>query len=106
MTSPAFRAPLNPATLTDEPFVRFAVTDIDGVCRGKHLSGEKVASMLKGGGTIASAVFGWDIADELYDNVSFTGFHTGYPTSACSWTPAPHANCPGTTTAGSSWASM
>ncbi|MDT8991510.1 glutamine synthetase family protein [Curvibacter sp. APW13] len=78
MTSTTIRAPLNPATLVDEPFVRFAVTDIDGVCRGKHLSGEKVASMLKGGGTIASALFGWDIADELYDNVSFTGFHTGY----------------------------
>jgi len=65
--------------LINEPFVRFAVTDIDGVCRGKHLSGEKVISMLEGGGTIASALFGWDIADELYDNVSFTGFHTGYP---------------------------
>ena len=68
-----------PESLVYEPFVRFAVTDIDGVCRGKHLSGEKVASMLEGGGTIASALFGWDIADELYDNVSFTGFHTGYP---------------------------
>jgi len=69
----------NPESLINEPFVRFAVTDIDGVCRGKHLSGEKIASMLQGGGTIASALFGWDIADELYDNVSFTGFHTGYP---------------------------
>ena len=65
--------------LRTEPFVRFVVTDIDGVCRGKHLSGEKLLSMLEGGGTIASALFGWDIADELYDNVSFTGFHTGYP---------------------------
>jgi len=68
-----------PELLANEPFARFAVTDIDGVCRGKHLSGAKVASMLEGGGTIASAMFGWDIADELYDNVSFTGFHTGYP---------------------------
>ena len=70
---------LSAEALQREPFVRFAVTDIDGVCRGKHLSGEKIASMLQGGGTIASALFGWDIADELYDNVSFTGFHTGYP---------------------------
>jgi len=77
MTSP--HLPFNLEQLAREPFVRFAVTDIDGVCRGKHVSGEKVASMLAGGGTIASAVFGWDIADELYDNVSFTGFHTGYP---------------------------
>ena len=70
---------LDASQLASEPFVRFAVTDIDGVCRGKHLSGEKVAGMLAGGGTIASALFGWDIADALYDNVSFTGFHTGYP---------------------------
>ena len=43
--------------LATEPFVRFSVTDIDGVCRGKHLSGEKVGAMLEGGGTIASALF-------------------------------------------------
>lgn len=72
-------APFDVQHLLHEPYVRFAVTDVDGVCRGKHLSGEKVAGMLEGGGTIASALFGWDIADELYDNVSFTGFHTGYP---------------------------
>jgi glutamine synthetase len=70
---------LDPSLLAQEPFVRFAVTDIDGVCRGKHLSGEKAAALLRGGGTIASAVFGWDIADELYDGVGFTGFHTGVP---------------------------
>ncbi|HWW08558.1 glutamine synthetase family protein [Collimonas sp.] len=65
--------------LASETYARFMVTDIDGVCRGKQLSGEKIASMLDGGGTIASAVFGWDIQDQLYDNVSFTGFHTGLP---------------------------
>jgi glutamine synthetase len=65
--------------LAREPYARFLVTDIDGVCRGKHLSGEKIAAMLDGGGTIASAVFGWDIQDQLYRNVSFTGFHTGLP---------------------------
>jgi glutamine synthetase len=68
-----------PSLLCDEPYVRFAVTDIDGVCRGKHVSAEKAQAMLGGSGTIASAVFGWDIADQLYDNVSFTGTHTGYP---------------------------
>lgn len=79
MNNPRLTAPFSPSLLAHEPYVRFAVTDIDGVCRGKHLSGEKVAGMLEGGGTIASALFGWDIADALYDNVSFTGFHTGYP---------------------------
>src|SRR5262249_28640181 len=27
-------------------------------------------------------VFGWDINDALYDNVRFTGWHTGYPDAA------------------------
>ena len=67
------------ATLQTQSSVRYGVTDIDGVFRGKQVSGEKAASMLKGGGTICSALFGWDIADVLYDNVSFTGWHTGYP---------------------------
>ncbi|MBV6319480.1 glutamine synthetase family protein [Duganella violaceipulchra] len=66
-------------SLAGQPYARFLVTDIDGVSRGKHLSGEKIASMLDGGGTIASAVFGWDIQDQLYEQVSFTGFHTGFP---------------------------
>ncbi len=56
---------------------RFFVTDIDGVCRGKTLSGERMADMLVGGGTIASAVFGWDIADDLYTHsVDFAGMGT------------------------------
>jgi len=56
---------------------RFFVTDIDGVCRGKTLSGPKMAELLGGGGTIASAVFGWDIADDLYTRgVSFAGLGT------------------------------
>ncbi len=56
---------------------RFFITDIDGVCRGKTLSGERMADMLVGGGTIASAVFGWDIADDLYTHsVDFAGMGT------------------------------
>jgi len=56
---------------------RFFITDIDGVCRGKTLSGERMAEMLNGGGTIASAVFGWDIADDLYTHgVDFAGMGT------------------------------
>jgi glutamine synthetase len=65
--------------LAGQPYARFMVTDLDGVARGKHLSGEKIASMLDGGGTIASAVFGWDIQDQLYQQVDFTGVHTGLP---------------------------
>ena len=55
---------------------RFFVTDIDGVCRGKHLSTDKLADMLEGGGTISSAVFGWDMADDLYTaDVDFAHLH-------------------------------
>lgn len=53
---------------------RFFTTDIDGVCRGKTHAGEKMAELLTGGGTIASAAFGWDIADDLYTHtVAFAG---------------------------------
>ncbi|MDE2395503.1 MAG: glutamine synthetase [Burkholderiales bacterium] len=72
-------APHWPDLLAREPYVRFAVTDLDGVCRGKHLSAEKALALLEGGGSIAGSVFGWDIADELYEGVDFAGFHTGYP---------------------------
>jgi glutamine synthetase len=78
MTAPTSTLPPDAGTLAGEPAVRFALTDIDGVFRGKTVSGEKAAAML-GGGTICSAVFGWDINDALYDNASFTGWHTGYP---------------------------
>jgi len=56
---------------------RFFTTDVDGVCRGKMHSGDKMADLLRDGGTMASAVFGWDIADELYGpGVDFAGAHT------------------------------
>lgn len=56
---------------------RFFTTDIDGVCRGKTHSGEKMAELLDSGGTIASAAFGWDIADDLYTHtVTFAGLGT------------------------------
>ena len=53
---------------------RFFTTDLDGVCRGKTHSGPKMADLLSQGGTIASAAFGWDIADDLYTHtVEFAG---------------------------------
>jgi glutamine synthetase len=53
--------------------------DVDGVWRGKYISLEKLASAAKGGLGFCDVVFGWDIADELYDNARVTGWHTGYP---------------------------
>ncbi|HEX4804020.1 MAG TPA: glutamine synthetase family protein [Myxococcaceae bacterium] len=53
--------------------------DIDGVWRGKYISLEKFRSAAKSGLGFCDVVFGWDIADELYDNAKITGWHTGYP---------------------------
>ncbi len=53
--------------------------DIDGVWRGKYISLEKLLSAAEGGLGFCDVVFGWDIADDLYDNAKITGWHTGYP---------------------------
>jgi glutamine synthetase len=59
--------------------VKVAITDIDGVLRGKYISTEKFFSVLEGRLGFCDVVFGWDMNDAAYDNVKFTGWHTGYP---------------------------
>lgn len=61
--------------------VKLSIADIDGVLRGKFVSAEKALSMLRGDQTLqfCSVIFGWDVADNLYDNGKFAGWHTGYP---------------------------
>ncbi|MCB9526377.1 MAG: glutamine synthetase [Myxococcales bacterium] len=59
--------------------VKVAITDIDGVLRGKYIHLEKLRSALDGGFGFCDVVFGWDSADVCYDNSAFTGWHTGYP---------------------------
>ncbi len=53
--------------------------DVDGVLRGKYVSLDKLKSALGGGFGFCDVIFGWDIADVLYDNAQVTGWHTGYP---------------------------
>jgi glutamine synthetase len=53
--------------------------DIDGVLRGKYVSLDKFWSALDDGIAFCDVVFGWDIADVLYDNATLTGWSTGYP---------------------------
>lgn len=53
--------------------------DIDGVLRGKYISLEKFFSSVEKGFGFCDVIFGWDAADVLYDNVKYTGWHTGYP---------------------------
>ncbi len=59
--------------------IKVAVTDIDGVLRGKYLRKEKFLSALSTGFGFCNVVFGWDSADVCYDNGHYTGWHSGYP---------------------------
>jgi glutamine synthetase len=59
--------------------VKVAITDIDGVLRGKYISTEKFLSIINNDFGFCDVVFGWDMVDVAYDNSKFTGWHTGYP---------------------------
>jgi glutamine synthetase len=59
--------------------VKIAVTDIDGILRGKIVSLEKFLSIAEKGFGFCDVIFGWDASDVAYDNATFTGWHTGYP---------------------------
>ncbi|SHG08759.1 glutamine synthetase family protein [Pedobacter caeni] len=59
--------------------VKVAVADIDGVLRGKYIAADKFASMVEGRLGFCDVTFGWDMGDVAYDNVKYTGWHTGYP---------------------------
>ena len=62
--------------------VKLGLTDIDGVIRGKYVNLDKFQSLLKKGGGFCDCVFGWDVDDQLYDQGSYTGWHTGFPDAA------------------------
>jgi glutamine synthetase len=60
--------------------VKLGCFDTDCTLRGKYISLEKFESTSIG---FCDVLFGWDIADALYDNAAFTGWHTGYPDGKC-----------------------
>jgi glutamine synthetase len=53
--------------------------DIDGVLRGKYIALDKFWGAVEGGFGFCDVIFGWDVADVLYDNAKVTGWDTGYP---------------------------
>ena len=59
--------------------IKVGVFDVDGILRGKYMSRAKFLSALESGYGFCDVVLGWDCQDQLYDNVKFTGWHTGYP---------------------------
>jgi glutamine synthetase len=64
--------------------VKLAITDIDGILRGKVISFEKFVSVAETGFGFCDVVFGWDAGDAAYNNASVTGWHTGYPDALAS----------------------
>jgi len=59
--------------------IKVGLFDTDGVMRGKYMSKEKFFSSLDHGFAFCDVVLGWDSKDQLYDNGTYTGWHTGYP---------------------------
>ena len=68
--------------------VKVAVTDVDGVLRGKYMEKEKLLSSLEDGFGFCNVVFGWDSSDVCYDNATYTGWHSGYPDATARVDPA------------------
>ena len=53
--------------------VKIAVTDIDGILRGKYISTEKFLSVADSNLGFCNVIFGWDANDAAYDNGTYTG---------------------------------
>ena len=63
--------------------VKVAVSDIDGVLRGKYLHIDKFLGAAQphpaGGFGFCDVVLGWDMMDATYDNTTATGWQHGFP---------------------------
>jgi len=59
--------------------VKVAVSDIDGILRGKYLHKDKFFGAAEGGFGFCDVVFGWDSGDQCYDNTQVTGWQHGFP---------------------------
>ena len=59
--------------------IKIGLFDNDGVMLGKYMSTAKFFSALEHGFSFCDVVMGWDCKDQLYDNIEYTGWHTGYP---------------------------
>ena len=61
------------------PKVKVAVSDIDGILRGKYIHRDKFFSAAESGFGFCDVVFGWDMHDQCYDNTRLTGWQHGFP---------------------------
>ena len=64
--------------------IKYAVTDIDGVLRGKAVSADKFVKHLHKDISFCNVIFGWDVMDDIYEHESIAGWHTGFPDATAS----------------------
>ncbi len=74
--------------------VKVAVTDLDGILRGKYLHIDKFLSATESGFGFCNVVLGWDSNDACYDNTEWTGWHTGFPDQLVRLDPATYRRVP------------
>jgi glutamine synthetase len=74
--------------------VKVAVSDIDGILRGKYIHKDKFESAAEGGFGFCDVVFGWDSQDVCYDNTTLTGWHKGFPDAIARIDLGTHRNVP------------
>ncbi len=74
--------------------VKVAVADIDGVLRGKYLHFDKFKSAAESTFGFCNVVLGWDSSDVCYDNITYTGWHSGYPDALVQLDPATERTVP------------
>jgi glutamine synthetase len=100
MKQPAGKVPASQASVLEairsspSPKVKVAVSDIDGVLRGKFINKDKFFSAVEGGFGFCDVVFGWDMHDDCYDNTQVTGWHKGFPDAMVRLDLGTHRNVP------------
>lgn len=79
---------------SDSTHIKVAVTDIDGILRGKYILKDKFFSAIESSFGFCNVIFGWDSTDVCYDNSSYTGWHSGYPDAQAKIDLATYRNIP------------
>jgi len=59
--------------------IKIGVFDGDGILRGKYLARDKFLGALSRDFGFCDVILGWDSNDQLFDNTTYTGWHTAYP---------------------------
>jgi len=94
MTQPKPASVVEALRKSDVAKVKVAVSDIDGILRGKYIHRDKFFSAIEGGFGFCDVVFGWDAHDQCYDNTQLTGWHHGFPDAMVRLDLGTHRNVP------------